>query len=91
MASQHLEILSTASRLSADLRRAVDDARALQERIVKIKDVMDQVASGGDYAALGTKLGCTEAEATTVYNLWGAVMDEISTSPDYNNLIDRLG
>lgn len=91
MASQHIEVVSTASRLSADVRRAIDSARALQDLIVRCKDVMDQVASGGDWAALATKLGTDATEAEATYNLWAAVMDEVSTSADFNALIDRLG
>lgn len=91
MASQHIEVPSTASRLSADVRRAVDAARVLQDLVVKSKDIMDQVASGDDWPALATKLGVTAAEAEAVYNLVAAVMDEVSTSVDYNALIDRLG
>jgi hypothetical protein len=92
MASQHIEIPSTASRLSADVRRFVDSARALQELGVKIKDVADQVSSGGDWAAMATKLGlgADEAAAETVYNLITNVQDDL-TAADYNALIDRLG
>ena len=53
MASQHIEISSTASRLSADWRRAIDNTRALQELIVKVKDISDQVASGGKTRCAG--------------------------------------
>lgn len=90
MASQHIEIPSTASRLSADVRRFVDNARALQELGVKIKDIADQVSSGSDWAALATKLGTDATSAETVYNLITNVQDDLATA-DYNALLDRLG
>lgn len=68
----------------------MDNARLLQERIVKVKDIMDQVAASSDWASLATYLGTSQADAETAYNLWAAVIDDV-TSADYNNLIDRLG
>ena len=90
MASTHIEIQATASRLSANVRQFVDAARTLQELGVKIKDIADQVSSGGDWAALATKLGTSEVDAETAYNLLTNVQDDLATS-DYNALIDRLG
>jgi hypothetical protein len=90
MASQHIEITSTASRLSADVRRFVDNARALQALGVKIKDIADQVSSGADWATLATKLGTDATDAETAYNLITNVQDDLATA-DFNALIDRLG
>lgn len=90
MASQHIEILSTASRLSAEARILIDSARALQERTQKVKDIFDQVSSGGDWAALATKLGTDATDAETVYNLITNIVDDLNTS-DFNAVIDRLG
>ena len=77
MASQHIEVPSTASRLSADVRSAIDALEALQDQFANIKAIFDQVAYGGDYASLAIKLGVSEAEAETVYNLWGSAETEI--------------
>ncbi len=88
--SQHIEIPSTASRLSADWRRVIDQMRQLQSDVLKIKDISDQVASGGDWAALGTYLALNAADAETAYNLLTGIQDEF-TSADYNSFIDRLG
>lgn len=77
MATQHLEIVNTASRLGADTRSLVSQLQAVQDLCDKAKKVMDQVAFGGDYAALGAKLGCTAAEAEAVYNLIGSVNTEL--------------
>lgn len=90
MASQHIEIPSTASRLSANVRAFVDSARALQDLGVRIKDIADQVSSGGDWATLATYLGTDATDAETAYNLITNVQDDLSTA-DYNALIDRLG
>jgi hypothetical protein len=90
MANQHIEIPSTASRLSADVRRFVDNARALQALGVKIKDISDQVSSDGDWASLAIYLGTDATEAETAYNLITNVQDDLATA-DYNALIDRLG
>jgi len=90
MASQHIEITGTASRLSAEMRAFIDGARAQQEKGQKIKDIFDQVSSGGDWAALATKLGTDATGAETAYNLVTNVIDDL-TSDDFNALIDRLG
>jgi hypothetical protein len=90
MASAHIEVTSTVSRLSADVRRTVDAARSLQEDFQKVKDIMDQVALGGDYAALGVKLNLTAAEAETVYALWGSANTEMHAT-FITQLVSRLG
>lgn len=90
MTTQHIEIQSTVSRLSAEVRGFVDSARALQDRAQKIKDIFDQVSFEGDWASLSTKLGVDVTDADTVYNLITNIVDEL-TSSDYNALIDRLG
>lgn len=90
MASQHIEIPATASRLSASIRAFVDLARSLQEQGVKIKAIADQVSSGGDWAALATKLGTNATDAETAYNLITNVQDDLNAS-DVDALIDRLG
>lgn len=77
MASAHIEISSTASRLSADVRRAIDDLQRVQDAFAEVKNVADQVALGADWASLATKLGVTQAEAEAVYNLLGSANTEI--------------
>lgn len=78
MASAHIEITGTASRLSADVRFTIDQLEALQDKFSDLKAIMDQVAMGGDYAALATKLGTSESDAQAVYNLWGPATIEIN-------------
>jgi hypothetical protein len=94
MSSQHIEIQSTASRLSAEVRSMVDGLRDIQERAIKVVDIIQQVASGEDYAALAAKLGVSEADAQVVYNLVvGLVAGETPpiTGSAVNQVIDRLG
>ena len=80
MASAHIEITGTASRLSADVRGAIDQMEALQDKFGNIKAILDQVALGGDWDALATKLGVSAADAEAVYNLWGSANTEINAA-----------
>lgn len=75
--SAHIEITGTASRLSADVRSAIDRLETLQNDFQAIKDIIDQVALGGDYEALGTYLGVSAQDAEAIYNLWGSANAEI--------------
>jgi len=77
MASTHIEIPATASRLSRDVRGAIDALEALQDDFANIKAIMDQVAMGADWATLATYLGVSAENAEAVYNLWGSAETEI--------------
>ena len=78
MASAHIEIAGTASRLSSDIRGAVDQLEALQDKFSDVKAIMDQVALGSDWDALALKLGTSAADAEAVYNLFGSATVEIN-------------
>lgn len=78
MATAHIEITGTASRLSADVRQAIDQLESLQNKFGDIKSIFDQVAMGGDWDALALKLGTSAADAEAVYNLWGSANLEIA-------------
>ena len=90
MSSMHIEITSTASRLSALVRGTVDRGRNFQEDIEQIVDVAQQVASGADWDALATKLGVSAGEAETVYNLLVALNNAMGVAV-FNDVLDRLG
>lgn len=90
MASAHIEVPATASRLSADVRSAIDRLQSLQDDFASVKAVMDQVALGADWAALAVKLGVTAAEAEACYNLWGSANTEIRAA-FLSQLTARLG
>lgn len=78
MASAHIEVVATASRLGADVRGFISALQAVVDNAEQIKAVSDQVAMGGDWPALATKLGTTAAEAEQVYNLLGSVNGELA-------------
>ena len=90
MSSTHIEIRHDASRLGAEWRALIDAARVLQAHATKVKDISDQVASGGDYAALATKLGIIAVEAEASYNLLGDFYTAVNVAA-INTFIDRLG
>ena len=77
MATAHIEIQSTASRLSADVRSLIDALQRVVDSADKVKAISDQVALGGDWEALATKLGVSAADAEAVYNLLGSVNGEL--------------
>lgn len=88
--SSHIEISSTASRLSADVRRAIDDLQRVQDEFAEIKNVADQVALGADWASLATKLGTSQADAETAYNLVTAAQTALEAAA-LTAVTSRLG
>lgn len=90
MASTHIEIRGSDSRMASSVRSAVDRLRDVQEQVAMVKDVMEQVAMDGDYDALAAKLNITAAEAQAVYNLWGSANTEIRAT-FLAQLVARLG
>ena len=77
MATAHIEVVSTASRLGTDVRTLITELQRVVDDVDKVKAISDQVALGGDFAALAAKLGTTTAEAEAVYNLIGSVATEL--------------
>ena len=77
MATAHIEVVSTASRLGADVRTLITELQRVVDDVDKVKAISDQVALGGDFAALAAKLGATTDEAEAVYNLVGSVATEL--------------
>lgn len=95
MASAHIELDSTV-RLGGNLRSLINELRQAQEDIDEAKSVYDQLAMGGDFAALGAALGLTGASAAAnaeaIYNLIGSVQGEVVTNATFTNqLLSRLG
>lgn len=88
--TSHIEIVSTASRLGADTRSMISQLQAVQDACDKVKAISDQVAAGGDWAALALKLGTTAAEAESVYNLVGSVNTELHAT-FITQALSRLG
>lgn len=77
MTSSHIEVVATASRLGADIRQLIAQLQAVVDLCDKCKAISDQVAMGGDWAALAEKLGTTQANAESIYNLLGSVDGEL--------------
>lgn len=90
MATAHIEVVSTASRLGADTRQFISNLQRVVDDIDKIKAIGDQVALGGDWDALALKFGCTAAEAEAVYNLLGSVAAELHAT-FITQALSRLG
>lgn len=90
MATAHIEIQGTASRLSADARALIDALQRVVDSADKVKAISDQVALGGDWAALATKLGVSEVDAQAVYNLLGSVNAELHAT-FITQALGRLG
>ncbi len=90
MASTHIEIVATASRLGSDARQFISQLQAVQDAVDKLKAIADQVAFEGDYAALGTKFGLNAADAETVYNILGSVRAELHAT-FIEQTLSRLG
>ena len=82
MASTHIEVVATASRLGADMRALIDAAGRLHDDAIAAKEVTDEVVTGNDYPALALKWGCSEADAETVYDLLKEFVKVFSTA-DY--------
>ena len=89
--TQHIEIVSSASRLGSDFRSLIDRTRDLQALATKVKDVADQVAADGDWAALGTKLGVTADQAEAAYNMLAGFASAVNAAAVVNTFVDRLG
>ncbi len=78
MASSHIEITGTASRLGADMRGFISNLQRVVDDAARLKSICDQVALGQDWQALAAKFGTTAAEAEACYNLLGSVKGELS-------------
>ena len=90
MASAHIKVIGAGTPHNAQLRRFVDNLRATQQDAIRLKDVFDQAALGGDWAALAILLDVSEADAQVIYNLLGSVKTEL-TAAFISQILGRLG
>lgn len=90
MASTHIEIVSTASRLGSETRQLIDVARRVYADADKVKNIADEVMKGDDWPALAAKWGCTVAEAQAAYGLLVAFATNVKLV-EYKQFINRLG
>lgn len=100
MASAHIEIVGSVSRHNRQLRNFVDQLQTIVDEVAQIKATYDQMALGGDWAALATALShanditypnvVSEADAETIYNLIGSVQGELNAT-FITQVLGRLG
>jgi hypothetical protein len=77
-------------RLGADLRQTVVYGEQFDERLHRLKDVMDTMIDGTDYSRLETEFGVPTGQGETVYNLVaGAATD--TAGANITQLLNRLG
>ncbi len=91
MASTHI-YPSTQTRLAGQLNSLVSQMQAVHADAEKLKLIFDQIAAGGDYAALATELGYTSAaDAETAYNLLGSALTDDINGAFFQQMISRMG
>lgn len=91
MASAHIQINGTGSRHNRQLREFVDDLVSVRARAAHLKETLDQMALGGDWAALAAGLDIVDAaDAQAIYNLLGSVKTELEAS-FITQMVGRLG
>lgn len=94
MASAHI-YPSTATRLAGEMNALAAHARAFDAGLPQLKEIMDQIAMGGDWASLATEMGYSSAaDAETEYNLVGSLIVEladIAKSAAWQTFIARRG
>lgn len=91
MASAHIEVNGTGSRLNQQLRSFIDRLQEVQDDAERLKATLDQVALGADWEALQTALNLeSAADAETIYNLFGSAEGELDGA-FINQLLSRLG
>lgn len=90
MASAHIKIIGAGTPHNAQLRRFVDNLRANQQDAIRLKEIFDQAALGGDWASLAALLDVSEQDAQTVYNLFGSVKTELQGT-FISQMLGRLG
>lgn len=92
MASAHIELTGTETRLAGQFRNFVDRLQAVVEDAAKHKSVMDQAAAGSDWPGLRAAYGFgSDADAEAAYNLLGSVNTTLSTDTFLAQLLSRLG
>jgi hypothetical protein len=82
--------INTGQRLGGDLRRTVDLAREVLDRLEDIKRVMDTQVDGADYSQLESQFGLQTGHGDDVYNLVAGAYAQINV-PNVLSLLDRCG
>jgi hypothetical protein len=89
MAVTYIKV-DVSKRLGADLRQTIVYGTEFDERLHRLKDVMDTMIDGTDYSRLETEFGVATGKGETVYNLVaGAATD--TAGANITQLLNRLG
>lgn len=92
MASTHIELTGTETRLAGQFRSFVDRLQTLVEDAAKHKAVMDQAALGADWPGLRAAYGfASDADAEAAYNLLGSVNATLAGDAFIAQLLSRMG
>ena len=92
MASTHIELTGTETRLAAQYRSFIDQLQRIVQDAARHKAVMDQAAAGGDWLGLRAAYGfSSDADAEVAYNLHTATNTKLSTDADIVQLLGKLG
>ena len=90
MASAHIEISPTATRLSGELSRFIRQLQNVVDDSDRLKEVFDQIALGEDWPSLAAAMSLSEVDAQAVYNLFGSAEGELD-GPFIAQMLGRLG
>lgn len=92
MASAHIELTGTETRLAGQFRNFVDRLQDVVQDAAQHKAVMDQAASGADWAGLRAAYGfASDANAEAAYNLLGSVNATLAGDAFIAQLLSRMG
>jgi hypothetical protein len=90
MASTFIPISASATTYSGELLSFIRALQNLTEQSTELKARYDQMAAGGDFASLAAYLNLSEADATTVYNIFSGVVTELHAT-NITQLTSRCG
>jgi hypothetical protein len=89
MAVTYIKV-DVSKRLGADLRQTVVHGEQFDERLHRLKDVMDTMIDGTDYSRIETEFGLAVGQGETVYNLVAGAAAGTAAA-DIHQLLVRLG
>lgn len=87
--SNHIEIVYL-NRKGAMLRQSIDELARAVGNLSHIRDVMEQVASGGDWGAVEKEFGLPGETGEQVYNMVMA-SNKLTTYSEISELLHRMG
>jgi hypothetical protein len=92
MASSHIELAGSETRLAAQFRSFVDRLQDVVEDSERLKGVADQAAAGQDWAGLRAAFGFhSDADAEAACNFLGSVATALNADAFIGQMLSRLG